>query len=141
MVNLAAGVFILPFFLFSATAGQLADKYERSRIMRLVKLFEIAIAVVGAVGFVTHHVTLLFVALFMLGTHSSVFGPVKYAILPQHLHESELVGGNALVETGTFVAILLGTILAGVLIGARVTPVAILIPAATIALAIAGYLS
>ncbi|MEO8629200.1 MAG: MFS transporter [Betaproteobacteria bacterium] len=138
LVNLAAGLFILPFFLFSATAGQLADKYERSRIMRMVKLFEIAIALVGAVGFVTHHITLLFAALFMLGTHSSVFGPVKYAILPQHLHESELIGGNALVETGTFVAILLGTILAGVLIG-RGDSGRILIPAVTIALAIAGY--
>ena len=106
LVNLAAGIFILPFFLFSATAGQLADKYERSRIIRLVKLFEIAIALVGAVGFVRHDVTLLFIALFMLGIHSTLFGPVKYAILPQHLHERELIGGNALVETGTFVAIL-----------------------------------
>ena len=140
LVNLAAGLFILPFFLFSASAGQLADKYERSRIMRLVKLFEIAIAIVGAVGFITHQVTLLFVALFMLGTHSSVFGPVKYAILPQHLREKELVGGNALVETGTFVAILLGTILAGVLMG-RTDGGRYLIPASTVLLAVVGYVT
>jgi 1-acyl-sn-glycerol-3-phosphate acyltransferase len=140
LVNLAGGIFILPFFLFSATAGQLADKYERSRIIRMVKLFEIAIAVVGAVGFVTHHVALLFVALFMLGMHSSVFGPVKYAILPQQLHERELVGGNALVESGTFVAILFGTIIAGVLM-ARPEGASTLVPAATLLVAIAGYLT
>jgi 1-acyl-sn-glycerol-3-phosphate acyltransferase len=140
LVNLAGGIFILPFFLFSATAGQLADKYERSRIIRLVKLFEIAIALVGTVGFVTHHVVLLFVALFMLGMHSSMFGPVKYAILPQQLHERELVGGNALVESGTFVAILFGTIIAGVLM-ARPEGASTLVPAATLLVAIAGYLA
>jgi 1-acyl-sn-glycerol-3-phosphate acyltransferase len=140
LVNLAAGLFILPFFLFSATAGQLADKYERSRIIRLVKLFEIAIAAVGAVGFVRSDVTLLFAALFMLGIHSTVFGPVKYAILPQQLRESELIGGNALVETGTFVAILLGTILAGVVMG-RADGGPLIVPALTILVAVAGYLA
>jgi hypothetical protein len=105
LVNLAGGVFILPFFLFSATAGQLADKCARSRIIRLVKLLEIGIAAVGAAGFARGGVTLLFAALFLLGAHSSAFGPVKYSILPQQLYDSELVGGNALVETGTFVAI------------------------------------
>jgi 1-acyl-sn-glycerol-3-phosphate acyltransferase len=140
LVNLAGGIFILPFFLFSATSGQLADKYERSRLIRLVKLFEIAIAAVGSVGFVTHHVTLLFVALFMLGMHSSLFGPVKYAILPQQLRERELVGGNALVESGTFVAILFGTILAGVLMG-RSEGATMLVPAATIGIAALGYLA
>lgn len=140
LVNLAGGVFILPFFLFSATAGQLADKYERSRIIRLVKVLEIGIAAVGTVGFVTHHVVLLFAALFLLGVHSTVFGPVKYAILPQQLHESELVGGNALVESGTFVAILFGTIIAGVLM-ARPEGASQLIPAATLTVAVAGYLT
>jgi 1-acyl-sn-glycerol-3-phosphate acyltransferase len=140
LVNLAAGLFILPFFLFSATAGQLADKYERSRIIRWVKLFEIAIALVGAVGFARQDVTLLFAALFLLGTHSTVFGPVKYAILPQQLRDSELVGGNALVETGTFLAILLGTILAGVLMG-RADGGKAIVPAVTILLAVAGYLA
>jgi 1-acyl-sn-glycerol-3-phosphate acyltransferase len=140
LVNLAAGIFILPFFLFSATAGQLADKYERSRIIRLVKVFEIAIALVGAVGFARKDVTLLFTALFMLGVHSTVFGPVKYAILPQQLRESELIGGNALVETGTFVAILFGTILAGVLMG-RADGGHLSVPAITILVAVAGYIA
>jgi 1-acyl-sn-glycerol-3-phosphate acyltransferase len=140
LVNLAGGVFILPFFLFSATAGQLADKYERSRIIRLVKILEICIAAVGTVGFVTHHVALLFAALFLLGVHSTMFGPVKYAILPQHLRETELVGGNALVESGTFVAILFGTIIAGVLM-ARPDGATQLIPATTVTVALAGYLT
>ena len=140
LVNLAGGLFILPFFLFSATAGQLADKYERTRIIRMVKLFEIAIAVVGSIGFARKDVALLFTALFMLGVHSTVFGPVKYAILPQHLRESELVGGNALVETGTFVAILFGTIIAGVLMG-RSDGGHIIVPVLTIAVAAAGYLA
>jgi len=140
LVNLAGGVFILPFFLFSATAGQLADKFERSRIMRLVKIFEIGIAAIGALAFVRKDVGLLFATLFLLGTHSSVFGPVKYAILPQHLRETELVGGNALVETGTFVAILLGTLLAGFLMG-RSQGVPVLVPVLTILVALAGYLA
>jgi len=140
LVNLAGGVFILPFFLFSATAGQLADKFERSCIMRLVKLFEIAIAAVGGVAFVGKDVRLLFTTLFMLGTHSTVFGPVKYAILPQHLRETELVGGNALVETGTFVAILLGTLVAGVLM-ARREGAELLVPLLIVLVALAGYVA
>ncbi|MGH8617534.1 MAG: MFS transporter, partial [Burkholderiales bacterium] len=115
LVNICAGLFILPFFLFSATAGQLADKYEKSRIIRLVKLFEIGIMVVGAVGFLTRDLTLLMIALFGMGAHSTMFGPVKYAILPQQLRPEELIGGNGLVESGTFIAILIGTILGGVL--------------------------
>ena len=138
LVYLAGGVFILPFFLFSATAGQLADKFERSRIMRLVKLFEIGIALVGTIGFVRSDVALLFTSLFMLGVHSSVFGPAKYAILPQHLRETELVGGNALVESGTFIAILLGTILAGVLM-ANGESGQVIASLATIVIAAAGY--
>jgi 1-acyl-sn-glycerol-3-phosphate acyltransferase len=120
--NLAAGIFILPFFLFSATAGQLADKYDKSRLARLVKLLEMAIMGVAAFGFSLHSLPILFVALFLLGLHSTLFGPIKYAILPQHLHEDELVGGNALVEAGTFVAILIGTIAGGVLAGAAGHP-------------------
>jgi len=137
-VNLAGGLFILPFFLFSATAGQLADKYDKARVIRLVKLLEIGIMVLAAIGFVTSHVTLLFCALFLMGLHSTLFGPVKYAILPQVLHERELVGGNALVETGTSLAILLGTILGGVLIAQAAGP-ALIVPAVTIAIALAGY--
>ena len=118
LVNLCAGLFILPFFLFSATAGQLADKYEKSTIIRYVKLFEIGIMVIGAIGFLIHNLALLIGALFLMGLHSTIFGPVKYAILPQHLTRDELVGGNGLVEMGTFLAILLGTVLGGVLVGA-----------------------
>jgi 1-acyl-sn-glycerol-3-phosphate acyltransferase len=138
LVNLAGALFILPFFLFSATAGQLADKYDKAAIMRLVKLFEIAIMVIGAIGFVRGNLALLLVALFLMGLHSTVFGPVKYAILPQTLKEEELVGGNALVETGTSLAILAGTIAGGLLVAAASGPT-LLVPAATIGIAIAGY--
>ena len=108
-------VFISPFLLFSATAGQLADKFEKSRLIRLVKNLEIAIMAVAAAGFVSHSVTTLYVATFLMGLHSTLFGPVKYAYLPQHLRADELVGGNGLVEMGTFVAILLGTMAGGAL--------------------------
>ena len=117
MVNVCAGLFILPFFLFSATAGQLADKFEKSRLIRLVKVLEIVIMAIATVGFLQLHLSLLLVALFLMGMHSTLFGPLKYGILPQHLHEDEMIGGNALIESGTFLAILLGTILGGTLIG------------------------
>jgi 1-acyl-sn-glycerol-3-phosphate acyltransferase len=117
LANLAAGIFILPFFLFSATAGQLADKYDKAALARLVKLLEIGIVLVCGAGFWLHSLTILFSGLFLLGLHSTLFGPVKYAILPQHLKSDELVGGNALIEAGTFVAILLGTLLGGLLAG------------------------
>lgn len=117
LANVAAGIFILPFFLFSATAGQLADKYDKACLARLVKQLEIGIVLVAGAGFALHSLIMLLGALFLLGLHSTLFGPVKYAILPQHLHEHELVGGNALIEAGTFVAILLGTLLGGLLAG------------------------
>jgi 1-acyl-sn-glycerol-3-phosphate acyltransferase len=117
LVAVSGGIFILPFFLFSATAGQLADKLEKSRLIRWIKLAEIAIMVVAATGFMCHHYELLLFSLFLMGLHSTVFGPIKYSILPQHLGARELVGGNALVEAGTFLAILFGTIAGGVLIG------------------------
>jgi len=116
LVNLTAGIFILPFFLFSATAGQIADKIEKSRLVRAVKLFEIGIMGVATAGFATHSVALLLSSLFLMGVHSTVFGPIKYSILPQALGETELVGGNGLIEMGTFLAILLGTIVGGVAI-------------------------
>src|SRR2546422_2575718 len=116
LVNLAGGVFILPFFLFSATAGQLADKFEKSRVIRAVKLLEIGIMSLAAIGFRLRSAVVLLSGLFLMGLHSTLFGPVKYSILPQHLREEELVGGNALVEGATFVAILIGTILGGVLV-------------------------
>jgi len=111
LATLLPGLFILPFFLFSATAGQLADKYEKSQIIRLVKVFEIGIMLFASTGFFLHNIWLLATALFMMGMHSTLFGPVKYAYLPQHLKESEIVGGNGMVEMGSFVAILLGQVL------------------------------
>jgi MFS family permease len=117
LANLAAGIFILPFFLFSATAGQMADKYDKARLARAVKLLEVAIMAIAGVGFWLHSLAWLFAALFLLGLHSTLFGPVKYALLPQHLNDDELLAGNALVEAGTFVAILLGTLAGGLLAG------------------------
>lgn len=117
LANLAAGIFILPFFLFSATAGQLADKYDKATLARLVKVLEMLIMGVAAAGFFLTSLFTLLLALFLLGMHSTLFGPVKYAILPQHLHTDELVGGNALIEAGTFVAILIGTLGGGLLAG------------------------
>jgi hypothetical protein len=114
-VNLCALLFILPFFLFSALAGQFGEKFAKDALIRLIKLGEIAIMAVGAVGFLFDHLSLMLVALFAMGTHSALFGPVKYSILPQALREDELVGGNGLVEMGTFLAILAGTIGAGIM--------------------------
>ncbi|HWM43756.1 MAG TPA: MFS transporter [Burkholderiales bacterium] len=111
--NLAQALFILPFFLFSATAGQLADKYEKSRLITLTVAIELGVMLLGAAGLFMKSLPLLLAALFLGGVQSALFGPVKYAILPQHLRESELVGGNALVETGTSIAILAGMILGG----------------------------
>jgi len=111
LVTVLPGVFILPFFLFSATAGQLADKFEKSFIIRLVKIFEIGIMLFASTGFLLHNIWLLGVALFMMGMHSTLFGPIKYAYLPQHLGEKEIVGGNGMIEMGTFVAILMGQVL------------------------------
>ena len=115
MNNLGAMLFILPFFLFSALAGQLADKYEKSRLIRYIKVLEIFIMVLGALCFVYLETWGLMLLLFLMGTQSTFFGPVKYSIIPQHLRSEELVGGNALVETGTFIAILLGTIAANIM--------------------------
>lgn len=139
LANLAAGIFILPFFLFSATAGQLADKYDKAVLARGVKLLEISIMLVAGIGFWWHSLNLLMSCLFLLGLHSTLFGPVKYAILPQHLHEDELVGGNALIEAGTFVAILVGTLCGGLLIGLE--DGTFWITLACLATAVAGYLS
>ena len=118
LVNLAGGIFILPFFLFSATCGQIADKFEKSRLIRFTKLLEIAVMGLGAVAFALHSLPLMLGTLFLMGAQSTLFGPVKYAILPQTLREHELIGGNALVEAGTFVSILIGTIAGGLLVAA-----------------------
>jgi 1-acyl-sn-glycerol-3-phosphate acyltransferase len=115
LVNLCALLFILPFFLFSALGGQFGEKFAKDALIRNIKLLEIVIMVVGAAGVVMSNLPLMLGALFAMGTQSALFGPVKYSILPQHLEEEELVGGNALVEMGTFLAILTGTIGAGII--------------------------
>ena len=102
LIILLPGLFILPFFLFSATAGQIADKFEKSKIIRLVKVFEVCIMLFASLGFFLHNLWLLTAALFMMGMHSTLFGPVKYSYLPQHLKENELIGGNGMVEMGSF---------------------------------------
>jgi MFS family permease len=113
--SIAQGLFILPFFLLSALAGQLADDHDKSRLIRIIKLAEIGIMVLGGAGILLANIPLMLAAVFAMGIHSTIFGPIKYAILPQHLEKDEVLGGTGLVEAGTYIAILLGTILAGVL--------------------------
>ncbi|NMX62501.1 MFS transporter [Pseudomonas sp. WS 5079] len=138
-VNLCALLFILPFFLFSALAGQFGEKFNKDALIRAIKIGEIVIMAIGAVGFMTNHLELMLLALFAMGTHSALFGPVKYSIMPQALHEEELVGGNGLVEMGTFLAILAGTIGAGVMMSsAHYAPV---VSTAIVAIAVLGYLA
>lgn len=120
LANVAAGLFILPFFLFSATAGQLADKYEKSMLIRRIKILEIVLMFLAAFALVSKSYSLLLLVLFLMGCQSTMFGPVKYAYLPQHLADDELVGGNALVESGTYVAIIFGLIAGGVAVGDEV---------------------
>ncbi len=139
LINLCAGLFVLPFFLFSATAGQLSDKYEKSRYIRWVKLLEIIIMIGAAVGFMIGNISILVGLLFLMGWQSTLFGPVKYSIMPQHLKPEELVGGNAWIEMGTNLAILLGTMLGGLLIAQQQG--AVWISGAVITLAVLGYLS
>ena len=116
--NLAALLFILPYFIFSATAGQIADKYERSQLVRGIKILEIVIMLIGSAGFLLGHLWLLLTALFLMGVHSTFFGPIKYAILPEILRPNELMSGNALFQSGTSIAILIGMILGGAVISA-----------------------
>jgi 1-acyl-sn-glycerol-3-phosphate acyltransferase len=139
VVNLIGAIFIVPFMLFSASAGQLADKYEKSRLIRLIKVLEIAIMVIGLTGFWQRSVPILFVALALMGVHSTLFGPVKYAILPQTLSNEELVGGNGMVEMGTFIAILIGTIAGGLVVAIKPGG-PVLAGALAIVIAIVGWL-
>jgi len=114
--NVAQGLFILPFFLFSALAGQLADKYEKSRLIRQTRLAEVILMFCAAAALYFGHVPTLLALIFLLGVLATIFGPLKYSLMPQHLRQSELVGGNALVDSGTFIAILIGTIAGGLLV-------------------------
>jgi MFS family permease len=139
LVNLCALLFILPFFLFSALGGQFGEKYEKAWLIRRIKFAEILIMLVGALGMLLGNLPLLLLVLFCMGTQSALFGPVKYSILPQQLRSDELVGGNALVEMGTFLAILGGTIAAGVLMSQG--DYAALVSVAVVLLAAIGYLA
>ncbi|WP_095155434.1 MFS transporter [Pseudomonas sp. Irchel 3E13] len=139
LVNLCALLFILPFFLFSALAGQFGEKYTKDALIRAIKLAEVVIMSIGAVGFLYNQLWLMLLALFAMGTHSALFGPVKYSILPQALREEELVGGNGLVEMGTFLAILAGTIAAGVMMSS--STYAPVVASGIVGTAVLGYLA
>src|SRR4051812_17137504 len=134
--GIAQALFILPFFIFSALSGQLADDHDKARLIRIIKFAEIGIMLVGGAGIILANIPLMLVAVAAMGVHSTFFGPIKYAILPQHLHKDEVLGGTGLVEAGTYIAILLGTILAGVL-AARPQSAA----AAVLGFAMLGYLA
>ena len=139
MTTLAAGLFILPFVLFSAIGGQLADKFPKERAIRAIKLIEVGIAALGTTALLSGSLTISFATLFALGTHSALFAPSKYSILPQHLQEDELIGGNALLNTGTFLAILSGTIIGTSLI--TMPSGTLLMSAMLFACALAGYIA
>lgn len=137
LTTIAAGLFILPFFLFSALAGQLADKFEKSHLIQVIRFMEIPLMGLAAIAFYLESATLLLAVLFLMGTKSSFFGPLKYSLLPEHLKKSELIGANGLVEMATFLSILIGTILGGELI--RGVDGRWQVAAITIFLAILGY--
>jgi MFS family permease len=134
--SIAQGLFILPFFLLSALSGQLADDHDKARVIRIIKAAEIGIMIVGGAGLLLANIPLMLIAVFAMGVHSTFFGPIKYAILPQHLRKDEVLGGTGLVEAGTYLAILGGTILAGVL-----APSPQIAAATTVGIAIVGFLT
>ncbi len=138
--NLIPGLFILPYVVFSATAGQIADKVEKGRLARIVKVLEIAIMGVAAIGWLTHTLWLLVAAIAGMGVHSTLFGPMKYAYLPQHLKPEELVGGNGVIEMGTFVGILLGEVMGAILAGHGAAGVQ-LVAFGTLAVAVLGLVT
>ena len=138
--NLAALLFILPYFIFSATAGQIADKYERSQLVRYLKLLEIAVMLLATAGFLIGNLWLLMFALFLMGTQSTFFGPIKYAILPEILKPNELMSGNALFQSGTSIAILVGMILGGAVISLSAGRL-LWISLTVLAIAVVGYLA
>lgn len=139
LVNLCALLFILPFFLFSALGGQFGEKFAKDSLIRAIKFAEILIMLAGAAGVLLGNLPLMLAVLFCMGTQSALFGPVKYSILPQHLREEELVGGNALVEMGTFLAILAGTIGAGIMMAS--SGYASLVAGTVVTVAVLGYLA
>jgi len=140
LANVSGALFILPFFLFSATAGQLADKYEKSRLMRAIKAAEILLMVFAAIALASQMYSVLLFVLFLMGCQSTMFGPVKFAYLPQQLTTDELVGGNALVESGTYMAIIFGLIVGGISVATEPTNQYVL-AASLIGVATLGYLA
>ncbi|WP_137937365.1 MFS transporter [Chitinivorax sp. B] len=138
-IQLTAALFILPFFLFSATSGQLCEKYDKARVARFVKQLEIAIMVIAAMGFTLENGLILMSTIFLMGVHSTLFGPLKYSVLPQYLRNDELVGGNGLIEMGTFVSIILGQVAGTVLIDQFDSRLAIMV--ALMLCAIVGYVA
>ncbi|MBU2324614.1 MAG: MFS transporter, partial [Gammaproteobacteria bacterium] len=139
LINLCALLFILPFFLFSALGGQFGEKFAKDRLIRTIKFAEIVIMLAGAAGVLFNNLPLMLAVLFAMGTQSALFGPVKYSILPQHLEEHELVGGNALVEMGTFLAILAGTICAGIMMAG--SAYANWVASAVVVVAVLGFIA
>jgi MFS family permease len=139
LVALAGGVFLLPYALFSATAGQIADAFEKSRLIRLVKFWELGLMLLASIGFLTGSFAALMAVLFGLGVQATFFSPLKYGILPDHLHGEALVAGNGLVEAGTFIGILLGTVAGGALV--LMPGGAVVISAACLAVSAAGIAS
>jgi len=139
LINLCALLFILPFFLFSALGGQFGEKFTKDSLIRKIKFAEIVIMLLGAAGVLLGNLPMMLAVLFAMGTQSALFGPVKYSILPQHLEEQELVGGNALVEMGTFLAILAGTIGAGIIMAS--SGYAPLVAGSVVLVAVLGYLA
>ena len=140
LANIAGALFILPFFLFSAISGQFADKYEKSFLMRVIKIVEICLMTLAAIAFLKHQYPALFFVLFLMGCQSTLFGPVKFAYLPHHLKTDELIGGNALVESGTYLAIIFGLIIGG--LSVEIDPYnLVLLSACLVAIAIFGFIA
>ena len=140
LITVAAGIFIAPFFLFSASAGQLADKYERAALLRRVKLAEVVIMLAAAVAFLLASPVALMALLFLMGTQSTLFGPLKYALLPQYLAPHELAAGNGLVQMSTYLAILAGTMAGGLLVAVEPDG-RLMVGATVVGLALLGWLS
>lgn len=138
LAPLIGAVFIAPFFLFSGLSGEIADRIDKARLARIVKVWEIIMMIAAVAGFATHSFTTLLLVVFGMGMHSTLFGPIKYSIIPQHMRENELIGANALIESGTFGAILLGTIAGGAL--AAIPNGGVIASSCALIVAVVGYL-
>ncbi len=139
LITLAAGIFILPFFLFSATAGQLADKFEKTKLIRYTKIAEIVLMLLVGFGFYFQSITLLMTVLFLVGTQATFFGPMKYSILPDQLPVNELIAANGLLEAGTYLAILVGSVIGGIF--ASLPGATIFVSVAIVLIAVLGYIT